>query len=169
MYDEYVNIPALALMALGVPFYLLGEHWAYGRPAFMGAQSVGNVSTSAHPPQAAALLPGGTGYCHGVGNIPVEASGSTRVGTFFFFYIRPCLSFSPSPFGISLPQAWLCIISYVFYHHLDKIEGLEKRSERQRIKHLPKPKLPCPARCAACTESRPPKGQLKCFIRPARA
>jgi len=112
---------------------------------------------------------GGTGYCHGVGNIPVEASGSTRVGTFFSFYIRPCLSFSPSPFGISLPQAWLCIISYVFYHHLDKIEGLEKRSERQRIKHLPKPKLPCPARCAVCTESRPPKGQLKCFIRPARA
>jgi hypothetical protein len=59
MYDEYVNIPALALMALGVPFYLLGVHGAYGRLAFMGAQSVGNVSTSTHPPQAAVLLLGG--------------------------------------------------------------------------------------------------------------
>jgi hypothetical protein len=48
MYDERVNDPALALMALGIPFCLLGVRWAYGRLAFTGAQSVGkciNIDT----------------------------------------------------------------------------------------------------------------------------
>src|SRR5436309_7023764 len=34
MYDERINNPALGLMALGVPFCLLGVRWAYGRLAF---------------------------------------------------------------------------------------------------------------------------------------
>lgn len=169
MYDEYVNIPALALMALGIPFYLLGVHGAYGRLAFMGPN---RWEMYQHRRTRRRRLP----FSLGALDIAMvweiyllKPRAQHEWAPFFFFYIRPCQSFSPSPFGISLPQAWLCIISYVFYHHLDKIEGLEKRSERQRIKHLPKPKLPCPARCAVCTESRPPKGQLKCFIRPARA
>jgi hypothetical protein len=116
MYDEVCQQPGVGVDGVGASLFVsFGVHSAYGRLAFYGAQSVGNVSTSTHPPQAAALLFGGTGYCHGVENIPVEASGSTQVDSFFLFYIRPCLSFSPSPFGISLPQTWPCIISYFMY------------------------------------------------------
>jgi hypothetical protein len=115
-------------------------------------------------------LSGGTGYCHGVGNIPVEASGSTRVGTSFFPYIRPCLSFSPSPFGISLPQTWPCIIPMYSTITFDTIE--EDLENERKTKDQASPKnlnSHVPVRGAVCTGSRPRKVQLKCFIRPATA
>jgi hypothetical protein len=76
---------------------------------------------------------------HGVGNIPVEASGSTQVGNFFSFSTSD-LVYRSRHLLLAFPclRTWPCIISYVFYyHHLDEIEeGLEK-SERQKIKYLP--------------------------------
>jgi hypothetical protein len=54
------------------------------------------------------------------------------------------------------------IIFYVLYHHhLDEIEGGLEKSERQKDQASSRdPNFHVPARCAVCTGSRPPKGQL---------
>ena len=77
-YDERINDPALALMALGIHFCLLGVRWAYGPLAFTGALVGGKMYQHRHICRRLLSFSfGGTEYCHGVGNIPVEASGST--------------------------------------------------------------------------------------------
>jgi hypothetical protein len=163
MYDEVCQQPGVGVDGVGRPFL---SPLVYIRPMddwlFMGPNRWEMYQHRHTRPQAAALLFGGTGYCHGVENIPVEASGSTQVDSFFLFYIRPCLSFSPSPFGISLPQTSPCIISYFMYSTiitLMKSKKVLEKSERQKDQASSRnPNFHVPARCAVCTGSRPPKG-----------
>src|SRR5436305_2521042 len=110
----------------------------------MGTQSVGNVSTSTRLSQAAVLFFGGTGYCHGVGNIPVEASSSTRVGTSFYFFSTSDLVYRSRHLLLAFPCLRLGLISYFMYSTITLIQSkkIQKTSQRQRIKHLPKPELP---------------------------
>jgi hypothetical protein len=147
MYDECVNNSALALMALGVPFCLLGVHWACGRLAFMGAQLVGNVSTSTQPAASGCPSLGGTGYCMAWEIYLLKLRAQHKWATFFSFSTSDLVYRSRHLLlAFCCLRTWPCIISYVFYyHHLDEIEeGLEK-SERQKIRYLPQnPNVPRP-------------------------
>lgn len=121
MYDEYVNIPALALMALGVPFYLLGVHWAYGRLAFMGPNRWEMYQHQRTRRRRLSFSLGGTGYCHGVGNIPVEASGSTQMGT--FFSSTSDLVYRSRHLLLAFPCFRLGFVSYLMYSTITLIKS----------------------------------------------
>ena len=102
-------------------------------------------------------------------NIPVEASGSTRVGT--SFSLHPTLSIVLAiSFGYFLASDLALYHTYVFYHHHDTIE--EDLENERKIKNQTCPQTQnfhVPVRCVVCTGSRSRKVQVKCFIRPATA
>jgi hypothetical protein len=126
MYDEVCQQPGVGVDGVGRPFL---SPLVYIRPMddwlFMGPNRWEMYQHRHTRPQAAALLFGGTGYCHGVENIPVEASGSTQVDSFFSF-LHPTLSIVLAisfRHFLASDLALYHIIFYVLYHHhLDEIE-----------------------------------------------
>src|SRR5256885_2308708 len=93
MYDECQQ-PGVGADGVGRPFlppwctlglWTTGFLWGS-----IGGKCI-NIGTPA--PGGCPSLLGGTEYCHGVGIIPIEASGSTQVGSFSLsLSIHPTLS-----------------------------------------------------------------------------
>jgi hypothetical protein len=133
MYDERVNDPALALMALDVPFCLLGVHWPEGRLVFMGAQSVGkciNIDT---------LVAGCCPCLWGHWILPWRGKiyllkPRAQHEWARLFSLHPTLSIVLAiSFGYFLASDLALYHTYVFYHHRDRIE--EDLENERKIKN----------------------------------
>jgi hypothetical protein len=123
MYDECVNDPALALMALGVPFVSSVNIGLMDGSLLWGPNRWEMYQHRHACRRRLSFSLGALDIAMAWEIYLLKPLAQQEWATLFFLsYIRPCLSFSPSPFGISLPQTWSCIILYVFYHHLDTIE-----------------------------------------------